>query len=100
MKEKKRLQKQNERANKKAKAQLDQKALYEQQAAEATEANMRMLPIIDKKAHKILKLRGAYLPNPNVPPGIQEGVDKKLLKLAGEVIIRMTKYRDGEPGGI
>ena len=54
MKEKKRLQKQNKRANKKAKAQLDQKALYEQQAAEATEANMRMLPIIDKKARKIL----------------------------------------------
>jgi len=59
-----------------------------------------MLPIIDKKTCKILKLRGAYQPDPDVPPGIQEKIDHNLLKLAGEVIVRLAKGRDGEPGGI
>ena len=61
---------------------------------------MRALPIIDKKTCQILQLRGAYQPDHKVPPGIQEKIDNNLLKLAGEVIVRLAKDRDGEPGGI
>ena len=60
---------------------------------------MRKLRIIDRKTSKILKQRNAYLPDPNVPPGIQEKVDHNILKLAGEVIVRQTMDREGEPGG-
>ena len=60
---------------------------------------MRKLRIIDKETFKILEQRNAYLPNPNVPPGIQEKVDHNILKLAGEVIVRQTMDREGEPGG-
>ena len=100
LKEKKRLQKQKERAKLKEKAKLDQQALIEQQAAEATEAAMRTLPIIDKRTCKILKLRGAYQPDHEIPPGIQEKIDHNLLKLAGEIIVRKTMDRENEPGGI
>ena len=55
--------------------------------------------MIDKEGIKILKQRKAYLPDRNVPPGIQDKVDHNLLRLAGEVIVRKTMDRDGEPGG-
>ena len=61
---------------------------------------MRKLRIIDKKTCKILQQRNAYLPDPDVPPGVQERVDHNLLKLAGEVIVRQTMNMDGEPGGL
>ena len=60
LKDKKRLQKQNERANKKAKAQLDQKALYEKQAAEAREKARKKEQ--DRKDDTRIKiLLGSYL---------------------------------------
>jgi hypothetical protein len=61
---------------------------------------MRTLSIINKKTCKILKRRNAYLPNPNVPPGIQKKIDHNILKLAGEIIVRKTMARENEPGGI
>ena len=61
---------------------------------------MRMLPIIDRRTCKVLKLRDAYQPEYDVPPGIQAKIDHNLLKLAGEVIVRLAKGRDGERGGI
>ena len=60
---------------------------------------MRKLKIIDKKTYKILEQRNAYQPDHAVPPGIQDKIDHNILKLAGEVIIRQTMYREGEPGG-
>ena len=35
-----------------------------------------------------------------MPPGIQAKIDHNILKLAGEVIVRLAKDREGEPGGI
>ena len=61
---------------------------------------MRKRSIIDKDSYKILKQKGAYQPDHELPPGIQAKIDNNLLKLAGEVIVRQTKDRDGEPGGI
>ena len=61
---------------------------------------MRKLKIIDKKTYKILEQRNAYQPDHTVPPGIQDKIDHNILKLAGEVIIRQTMDREGEPGGL
>jgi len=60
---------------------------------------MRKLKIIEKETYKILNQRDAYQPDLEVPPGIQGRIDHNILKLAGEVIIRQTMYREGEPGG-
>jgi len=74
--------------------------LFDQQDAEPNPNDMRTLSIIDKKTCKILNLRGAYQPDYDVPPGIQARIDHNILKLAGEVIVRLAKDREGEPGGI
>ena len=58
------------------------------------------MSIIDKKTCKIFKLRDAYQPDHDVPSGIQAKIDHNILKLAGEVIVRLAKDREGEPGGI
>ena len=74
--------------------------MFDQQHIEPNPNDMLTLSIIDKKSKKILKQRNAYLPDPDVPPGIQEKIDSNLLKLAGEIIVRKTMDWEGESGGI
>ena len=94
------LRKAKYRTKKKTKAEVERQALFDQQHVESNPNDMLTLSIIYKNTCNILKQRNAYLPDPNVPPGIQEKIDHNILKLAGEVIVRQAMDRENEPGGI